>query len=187
MEHASVDKHLLIAAPWLRDPHFEHAVVLVCRDDEDGTLGLIVNRPLEVTLSDALPDGIAPARAQDTLFAGGPVAQENVFALHDVDALADDSRALVRGVRFCPGTDTLLRVLRAPPARRETLRLYAGCAGWAPGQLREELADNAWIVTPARRGLVFGGAADTVWRRALRACGGRTAWLASMPHDVRVN
>ncbi len=187
MDAPVVDRKLLIAAPWLRDPNFERTVVLVCRDDEDGTLGLVLNRPLDVTLGDVLSDTISPARANAQLFSGGPVATDTVFALHDLASLHDESRALARGVRFALGTEGLLRVLRASPAEREVLRLYAGCAGWSPGQLQEELDENAWIVTRASRGLVFGGSHETLWRRALRACGGRTAWLETMPRDLRVN
>lgn len=182
-----VDRKLLIAAPWLRDPNFAHTVVLICRDDDDGTLGLVLNRPMNVTLGDALKGTISDARSGDTLFDGGPVANDTVFALHDLAALKEESRLLARGVRFAMGTEGLLRVLHTPPEEREVLRLYAGCAGWSPGQLRDELSENAWIIAPASRDLVFGGAADTLWRRALRSLGGRTAWLETMPPDVRVN
>ena len=178
---------VLVAAPWLKDPNFARTVILLCAHGEEGTLGLVLNRPLEVTLAQGLASDIAPARAAATLYAGGPVASSSLFALHDVARLAEASEAMLEGVRFMAGSDALLALLRETPGQDEMLRLFAGCAGWSPGQLDHEVAENAWILAPGARDVVFDRHPETLWRRVLRSLGPYTAFLATMPEDLRLN
>jgi putative transcriptional regulator len=188
MDVTPAPSQFLIAAPWLRDPNFSRTVVLLCiHDEEEGTMGLVLNRPLGVTLGEGLPGTIAPARADVTIFAGGPVASTTLFALHDLDRLKENSTRMVKGVRFTPGTEELLSLLSEPPSRGEVLRLYAGCAGWSPGQLEEEIREQAWFLGPASAELVFSGDPQTLWQRALRSLGPEAAFLATMPEDLRLN
>lgn len=177
----------LIALPTLRDPNFVRTVVLLCEHGEQGSIGLIINRPSQVKLSAGIPGPLAEARTDDVLFQGGPVSPSNVFALHNVARLMGDSREVLPDVWFTPGSDDVADRLRQPPQPGESLRLYAGYAGWGAGQLEAELQQTAWIVGPASAKLVFSGTPKTVWSRALQAIGGAAAFLATAPADPRLN
>ncbi len=187
MSPAPSNGTLLIAAPWLRDPNFARSVVLVCACNDEGTMGLVLNRPLEMTLGDGLAKVVAASRSEVVLYGGGPVASASLFALHDVPRLAGESSDVVAGVRFMPGTDALVALLGESPSAGEVLRLFAGCAGWSAGQLEGEIDEHAWILGRATAGLVFTARPATLWERALRAIGPAEALLATMPEDPRVN
>ncbi len=178
---------LLVAAPWLKDPNFERTVVLLCMHGDDGTMGIVLNRPLGVTAGQGLAGVVSPQRATMPLFNGGPVTPDNLFALHTLEALRAQSTAVCDDIHFVPGTDDLLGVLQGPPTDGETIRLFAGCAGWAPGQLEREIAENAWIVAPSQPPFIFATAPERLWGRVLRSLGPYMAFLARMPDDLRLN
>ena len=177
----------LIALPTLRDPNFVRSVVLLCEHNEEGSIGLIVNRPTQVKLSAGIPGPLAEAWEGHLLFQGGPVAHSNVFALHNVTKLMAESREVVPGVWFTPGSQEVADRLSQPPHPGESLRLYAGYAGWGPGQLDSEMQQTAWIVGPAAAELVYSSTPKTIWSAALHAIGGAAAFLATAPEDPRLN
>lgn len=177
----------LIALPTLRDPNFVRTVVLLCEHNDEGSIGLIVNRPTQVKLSAGLPGPLAEAWEGDLLFQGGPVSPSNVFALHNIPALMGESQEVLPGVWFGAGTPSVAERLQKPPRPGESLRLYAGYAGWGPGQLAQEMKQTAWIVGPAAAELVYSPTPKTVWMAALQAIGGPAAFLATAPEDPRWN
>lgn len=177
----------LIALPTLRDPNFVRTVVLLCEHNDEGTVGLIINRQTPVKLSAGIPGPLAEAREGEFLFQGGPVSPSNIFALHNVPRLMADSREVLPGVWFSTGSEGVAERLRQPPQPGESLRLYAGYAGWGAGQLDAELQQTAWIVGPASSDLVYAGNPKTVWPRALQAIGGPAAFVATAPEDPRLN
>ena len=177
----------LIALPTLRDPNFVRSVVLLCEHNDEGSVGLIVNRPTQVKLAAEIPGPLSEAREGDLLFQGGPVASSHVFALHNVPRLMGESREVVPGVWFSPGSEGVADRLRQPPQPGEALRLYAGYAGWGPGQLESEMEQTAWIVGPASADLVYATDPKSIWQRALQAIGGPAAFLATAPEDPRLN
>lgn len=178
---------LLLATPWLKDPNFDRAVVLICLHSDEGTMGLVLNRPLGVTAGQGLAGVVSAERREMPLYGGGPVTPDTLFALHTLASLHEASTPVCDGIDFVHGTDDLLGVLQAPPGEDETLRLFAGCAGWAPGQLEAEIADNAWILAPAQEDFVFARSTSSLWARVMRSLGPYMAFLARMPEDLRVN
>jgi len=146
-------------------------------------MGVVLNHPSDVLVSDAAPPLAELAAADDVVYVGGPVEQHAIVVLAD---FADPGRAgvLVTGsVGFLPGEiedPAELGELRA-------CRVFAGYAGWAPGQLEAELEESAWIVATVRPGDVFCDDPDGLWSAVLRRRGGRDAMLAVFPADPRVN
>jgi putative transcriptional regulator len=177
----------LIALPTLRDPNFVRSVVLLCEHNDEGSIGLIVNRSTSVKLAAGIPGPVAEAREGEVLFHGGPVSPSHIFALHNVPRLMPESREVVPGVWFTPGTQGVADRLRVPPPPGESLRLYAGYAGWGAGQLESEMEQTAWIVGPASADLVYAADPRTIWARALQAIGGAAAFLTTAPEDPRMN
>ncbi len=133
---------LLIAAPMLVDPNFARSVVLIAAHDENGALGLILNRPLDVALAEISPALEAIAEPGSTLHRGGPVAPESAVVLADFVDPSIAALTVFGNVGF-PSAECDLEDLAANVRRA---RVFAGHSGWGPGQLDEELLDEGWIV-----------------------------------------
>ena len=174
---------LLIAAPTLVDPNFSRSVVLVAAHDENGALGLILNRPLEIRLADVSPALDALTEPGATLHRGGPVAPEAAVVLAD---FVDTSLAAltVFGTVGFPSADCDLEVLAAGVRRA---RVFAGHSGWGPGQLDDELAADGWIVGQLAPDELWQPDTTQLWSTALQRKGGSYALLARMPEDPSVN
>jgi putative transcriptional regulator len=175
---------LLLAGPMLKDPNFDRAVVFITEHNEDGAMGLVLNRPSEATVGDAVPDLTWIADAGDAVYVGGPVAPNGVIVLAEWD---DPTQAVVLvedDLGFVPG-DADDPDLLAAAVRRA--RVYAGHAGWGPGQLEGELAEEAWIVQPPRREELFSEDAEGLWPAVLRRMGREFALLSTMPPDPSLN
>ncbi|MEJ2217723.1 MAG: YqgE/AlgH family protein [Gemmatimonadota bacterium] len=178
----SLKGQLLISGGGLFDPNFRQTVVLVGEHNAEGALGVVLNRPLDVSVADGVPllaDLVGP---DEPLFQGGPVQPNLPVLLAEVadPGLAD---LLVFGaVGFLTGAvpaDVRPDVVRA--------RVFAGYSGWGPGQLEAELKENAWILENATEDDVFTGAPETLWRRVLERKGPRYATLARIPFDPTMN
>jgi putative transcriptional regulator len=172
----SVRGKLLIAAPSLFD-YFRRAVVLVLEHTPEGAMGVVLNRESETQVSDAVPALSELPGAHELVRLGGPVAPESVVALGD---FADPDEA---GTHVLGPLGTLDPEGSNSSLRR--LRVYAGYAGWAPGQLDGELEQGAWIVQEAKPDDPFRD--DDLWSEALRRKGGGYRLLATMPADPSLN
>jgi putative transcriptional regulator len=175
---------LILAGPILKDPNFDRTVVLITEHNEDGAMGLVLNRPSEATVGDAIPDLTWVANADDPIYVGGPVAPNGVIVLAEWDdpaqavVLVDDDLGFVPGDAEDP--DELAAAVRRA-------RVYAGHAGWGPGQLEGELAEEAWIVESPRREELFSDDAEGLWPAVLRRMGREFALLSTMPPDPSLN
>ncbi len=182
MRVTSLKGHLLIAGPGLVDPNFRRSVVLVGEHSEDGAIGVILNRASESTVDDAVPELAALVDGVQPVHVGGPVQPSAVVVLAD---FADPDRAgalVVDSVGFLPAEidpDQLGELRRA--------RVFAGYAGWGPGQLDAELEEGSWIVEPALPEDVFTPSPDELWSDVLRRKGGPFGVLALMPPDPSLN
>ena len=179
----SLKGRLLVAGPMLLDPNFRRTVILLGAHGEDGAMGVVLDRPTDVTVADGVPPLAALAGPDALVHIGGPVQPEAVVVLAE---FAEPSRAgtLVTGaVGFLPGElddpDELGELVR--------VRVFAGYAGWAAGQLESELEENAWIVVRARPDDVFSSRPERLWHDVLRREGGAYAVLALLPDDPLVN
>lgn len=173
----------LVASPILQDPNFRRTVILLCEhDDEQGSMGIIVNRPSELKLGETLlnAEDIVP----QPLWIGGPVQPDAIVVLHRGHAVPG-SKDLVDGMGIGGEEEAIVDLLQGPHAK--DVRVFSGYAGWGAGQLADELAERAWLVVPARAHLVFDVLADVLWATVLRNLGPGFAYLANLPLDPRVN
>ncbi len=178
----SLRGQLLIAGPGLVDPDFWRTVVLVGEHSEEGALGVVLNRPSETSVGEAVPELVGLADGMGSVHVGGPVQSSAIVVLADF-AEPDDSQPLVLDTIGFLSTeiepDSLGELRRA--------RVYAGYAGWGPGQLDDELDEGSWIVEPALAEDVFTGDPGGLWSSVLRRKGGPFSVLASMPPDPSLN
>jgi putative transcriptional regulator len=173
---------LLIAGPGLLDPNFWRTVVLVVEHSEEGALGLVLNRPSETTVGEAVSELEDLLDVDDQLHIGGPVQPSALIVLgefEDPEAAAlisfDDIGVLASGAPDDP-----------PPSLRRG-RAFVGHAGWGPGQLDSELERGDWIVEPARAQDAFADEPGELWETVLTRKGGSYALVARMPPDPSVN
>ena len=173
---------LLVAAPTLEDPNFARTVVIVGEHNEDGALGVVLNRPSETEVAEAVPDLADLVEAGEIVHVGGPVQTSAVLVLAQFSEPEQAQQLVVGDVGFL-AVDDDERVATA----LDRARVFAGYAGWGPGQLEEELAREDWIVEPAVREDVFTDDPDSLWGHVLERKGGQYRLLARMPLDPSVN
>jgi len=177
----SLTGQLLISSPALVDPNFRRTVVLVTHHDEDGAMGLVLTRPSEIRVADAVPELAALPGSDGVVHVGGPVQPEAIMALAEFDDPSDAVARVVGSVGFV-SADAPVGELSI---RR--IRVFAGYSGWGAGQLEAELGEPSWIVADAEPDDAFVADPDELWRTVLRRKGGRFALIASMPFDPRLN
>jgi putative transcriptional regulator len=174
---------LLIAGPTLGDPNFHRTVVLIAEHSDEGAMGVVLNRPSEAPVAEVVPRLADLVEPGAHVFAGGPVQPNAVVVLAEFDS-PDDAGLLVTGnLGFVPADadhDAL-----ADRTRRA--RVYAGHAGWGPGQLDAEMEEEAWIVEDAALDDPFAEEPEGLWSAVLERKGGRWALVARMPEDPSVN
>lgn len=179
----SLRGHLLVAGPALVDPNFHRTVVLVGEHGAEGAMGVVLNRVSSALVDDAVPP-IAPLTGRDEpVYLGGPVQPQAVVVLADFADVEQAEVVVVENVGFLPGEIDEASAV----GELRGIRVFAGYAGWGPGQLEAELAEGAWIVVPARGSDVFTSTPDTLWSDVLRREGGPLAILSLLPENPRVN
>src|SRR5271168_3743281 len=159
---------LLIAMPAMEDPRFSQSVIYLCAHTPEGAMGLVLNRPLQRPRFDDLlrqleVAPVPPAR-RITLCAGGPMDNARGFVLHTTDWTGEGSLRVDETVALTASLDVLKAIAEGRGPREGLLAL--GYAGWGPGQLDNEIQQNAWLSVPADDTLVFDSGHDTKWRRA---------------------
>jgi putative transcriptional regulator len=177
----SIRGQLLIAGPALVDPNFQRTVVLVVEHSDEGALGLVLNRPSQTTVGEAVSELDELVGAEEPLFIGGPVQQSALIVLAEFEDAARAAVVAFADVGVLGGEDHE----DPPPTRRG--RAFAGHAGWGPGQLDGELERGDWILEPARAEDAFSEAPDGLWGSVLTRKGGSYALVARMPEDPSVN
>lgn len=159
----------LIANPQMLDPNFRETVILICEHDpEQGTVGVIVNRPTPLRLSDVLPKISVLKGTSYVLFAGGPVQPEGILMLFRMSQAPAEMRRVLDGIYLGGDLATLERIIQKPEPT-ETFRAYAGYAGWAPGQLEAEVSIGSWATVAADPLSIFDKDPAGLWRDLLEA------------------
>jgi len=191
MEDQSLSGRLLAATPQLGDPNFRRTVVLIVEDDPDeGTLGVVLNRPTEVPLDDVLELWTPLASGPQVVFRGGPISPNSALAL----AIAEDSAEPV-GWRSLHSSPIMSRIglvdLGAPPELLvggiSSMRVFAGYSGWGAGQLQDEIDSGAWFVLAGDPADAFAADPEQLWPMVLRRQGGDLALVATFPDDPSWN
>jgi putative transcriptional regulator len=170
----------LVANKSLQDPTFVETVVLLVDYDDNGALGVVVNRPTDVPLTAALPEVDELRKRKDLIFLGGPVARDRMVLLLRAAAAPPQSVQVFDQV-YATGS---LSALRSSIGHGESVRAYAGYAGWGPGQLDAEVARGDWLIGPADSKAIFDDPPKGIWPRFVERFSGDWATLAPL-HTAR--
>ena len=178
----SLQGKLLIAGPTLWDPNFRRTVLLIGHHDDEGAVGVILNRASETTVAEAVPPLGVLVPPDEPVFLGGPVQPDAAVVVADfvdpsvAEFLAFDTIGFLPS-ETSPGVEGAVR--RA--------RVFAGFAGWGPGQLEAEMDEDSWVVEPARPSDVFSVDPSRLWEEVLRRKGSSFDLLRLMPLDPTQN
>jgi putative transcriptional regulator len=175
---------LLVAAPSLLDPNFQRTVVLITEHTDEGAMGLVLNRPTDTTVAEAAPELSALTGPSELVHQGGPVQPRAVVVLAEFEDPDSAAHVVSGDIGFVRADADLEQT--GDETRRG--RVYAGYAGWGPGQLESELEDEGWIIVedplPAE---LFSPEPDGLWHDVLDRQGGHLALIARMPLDPSLN
>ena len=184
---APVAGRFLLASPSMLDPNFRLSVVWVLDHDDGGAFGVVLNRPSELGVAEALPQWSTTVSRPRQLFVGGPVGSDSAFA---VARPAADRLGLHVGLRSV-SLGLCVLDLDADPADLgdavEAVRVYVGYAGWGPGQLDDELEHDAWVVVDGIADDVFSSSPGALWHQLMQRAGGGLARFANFPEAPWLN
>lgn len=169
--------HFLIAMPCMADERFKKTVIYMCEHTEEGAMGLIINRPLEINVGDMLEqielepvsEIIHPKSLTQPVYFGGPVSEDRGFVLHNDPQLFSASISLDANITLTTSKDLLC--LLGTHEEPEKFIIVLGYAGWGAGQLEQELALNSWLTTEADPSIIFNTPFGSRWEKALRQFG----------------
>lgn len=165
----NLTKQLLIAMPSLRDPNFSHTVTLICEHNEYGAMGIVINQPTSMSVEELI-DRLDTEKKSATVpnhnpvFAGGPVHINRGFILHDSDREWESTHMIDNDLKLTTSEDILLDIGKGVGPKNSIVAL--GYAGWGPGQLEQELAENAWLTVPYEAKIVFDTPVEKRWKTA---------------------
>jgi putative transcriptional regulator len=176
---------LLVASPLLGDPNFERTVVLVLEHQDEGALGVVLNRPSRLDVAEPLPGWSRFTNHPDVVFVGGPVSRNAVIGLAQVEG--ETPPGAWEPVLGPVGVLDLSRDPDTVGPAVAGMRVFAGYAGWGPGQLEGEIGEGAWYVVGALTADAFSTEPERLWQRVLARQPGDLARVALVPPDPRVN
>ncbi len=179
LEPTCFTNHFLIAMPALADPNFFKTVTYICEHNANGALGIVINRPLELSLADLYSNlGLdAPlGSAERPIYQGGPVHPEQGFVLHRPSGSWLSTLTITAEIGVTTSRDILEAIARGEGPRDALVAL--GYAGWGPGQLEREMGENAWLAAPVDPEIIFNLAAERRWDAAAKLLGVDLALLS---------
>lgn len=183
MNHFDLTNHFLIAMPTLADPNFSRTVTYICAHNDEGAMGIVINRPLDLELGEVLAqmelDAHDPSISARPVYQGGPVHTDRGFVLHRPARDWGSSITVTAEVGVSTSRD-ILEAISTGDGPSDSL-VALGYAGWGAGQLEQEMADNAWLSGPADLAIVFETPSKLRWERAASLIG---VDLAAMSSDV---
>ena len=175
---------LLVSGPYLPDPYFRRTVVLLCDHNEEGSFGFVLNRHMEMNVSD-LVDNLPPIGSKVSI--GGPVQSGDLYYLHTLGPHIEGSHEIVDGVYMGGEYDQLRAILTTDPKLSKHVRFFEGYSGWSADQLEKEIEDKSWLITPADRKRIMNTRSRDLWGDTLRSMGREFAPLSNFPEDPSLN
>lgn len=184
MEHKSLKGQLLLDNGKLQGSYFHRTVLLICQHDAEGAFGLVLNRSTENKVGDALVVDLPAVLKQQPLFLGGPVQPQALSYLH-TDTFLPDANVMTN-LSLGNSLDALLE-LGESFSQSQQVKIFAGYAGWSPGQLDAEMKRGTWLTHPASLDLVFNLEPEKLWPAILKEKSWQYRLLADGPDDPAWN
>ncbi|TND08441.1 MAG: putative transcriptional regulator [Bacteroidetes bacterium] len=175
---------LLIAEPFLNDGYFKRAVVLLVEHNKQGSLGFMLNRPMEITINEALPDF---PEYSSSLYLGGPVQRDQLFYIHALGDKIEGSLPIGKNLWWNGSFDTIREMIANKTITPNQLRFFVGYSGWEPGQLQKEMEEKSWYVAKSTPELIFSEDDGKLWTNAVKSMGKPFSVMVNFPEDPSLN
>jgi len=176
--------NILISEPYLGDENFERSVILICENNEDGTVGFILNKPTTITLDSVLED---VKTEQNVLYLGGPVQQDSLHFIYRNKEYLEGSIKIGEDLFWGGDYEQLIDLINTSQVDTSDFRFFLGYSGWGEGQLDSEMQQNAWIIGKADTDDLFDIPSNELWRNILKSMGGKYKMYSNYPIDPKLN
>jgi putative transcriptional regulator len=175
---------ILVAQPFLPDPFFRRAVVLMAEHNDEGSVGFVMNKPLKMRVKDLLTN---LKEADFPLYHGGPVSQDQLFFIHRLGTKIQESVHIGNGYYWNGNYADLISLIYKKQLRASDVKFFIGYSGWGEGQLEGELDHNSWFIADADYKNLMRDASSEIWGAELKKMGSKFATLAQFPDDPWMN
>ena len=166
------------------DPHFKRASVLLCEHTPEGSLGFIMNKPIEMAVDRLVGDF---PEFESQVFYGGPVATDTLHYVHSVGDLLEESIKVCPGVWWGGRFDKLKFLIESKLIKPEDIRFFVGYSGWSEGQLEEELEYGSWVIADMHANYLFKASSKKLWSKIMKNKGDTFSVIAELPDNISPN
>jgi len=174
---------VLISEPLLSDTYFKRSVVLMTEYSEEGALGFVLNKPIDIPLNDVLDDF---PKFEAQVYVGGPVAKDTIHFLHTIGEVIPKSIHVKDNIYWGGDFDTLKDLIAAGIVKNDQVRFFLGYSGWNPKQLDEEIENNAWLVAEMDSEKIM-SANENIWKQTLDELGKKYKVWSNFPENPAMN
>lgn len=177
--------HLLIAEPsTLGDVSFNRSVVLLAEHNDEGSIGFILNKPLNYTINDLLPE----IEASFKIYNGGPVEQDNLYFIHNIPEIIPNSVEISNGIYWGGDFETTKQLINTGEINKNNIRFFLGYSGWSINQLEMEMQENAWIVSEnSLKKKLLSKSSNQFWKEKIIEQGGEYVLFSNAPENPMLN
>jgi len=177
--------HLLIAEPsTLGDVSFNRSVVLLAEHNDEGSIGFILNKPLNYTINDLLPE----IEASFKIYNGGPVEQDNLYFIHNIPEIIPNSIEISNGIYWGGDFETTKHLINTGEINKNNIRFFLGYSGWSVNQLEIEMQENAWIVSEnSLKKKLLSKSSNQFWKEKIIEQGGEYVLFSNAPENPMLN
>lgn len=175
---------VLLAEPFMLDPNFKRSAVLLCEHTTEGSVGFIMNKPLNMRIDELIED--FPEFDSEVLF-GGPVQTDTIHYIHNVGELLDDSIKVADGVYWGGDFEKLKFLITSDLVLPKNIRFFVGYSGWSDGQLNDEMGIGSWVIADMDANYLFKLKPSALWKKVMYNKGNAYTVIAQMPDTVNWN
>lgn len=175
---------ILISEPFLNDTYFRRSVVLLTEHSKEGSVGFVLNKPVELSVSDVLKDF---PEIDASISIGGPVNTNTVHYIHSLGSLIPDSVKVLKDLYWGGDFETIKRLIIQGKIRPHEIRFFLGYAGWSPKQLDNELSGNAWIIAELDAETIMKSSNLSMWQETLHKLGSKYRTWVNFPENPSLN
>lgn len=175
---------ILLAEPFMTDPNFKRSAVVLCEHTDEGSLGFVLNKEIDMQVNDLMadfPDFDCP------IYFGGPVATDTIHFMHNVGDLLEGSQKVSEGVWWGGEFEKLKFLVESNLIQPENVRFFVGYSGWSGGQLKEELHTGSWVIADLDANYIFKASPDELWERIMKDKGDRYSVISQVPDNANWN
>jgi len=175
---------ILISEPFLWDYFFKRSVVLLAEHNEEGTFGVIINKPIKANFNEVVKDF---PEFNSKVFLGGPVQSDSLFFIHTLGEQIENSLEIIPGVYWGGDIERVREMIELGLIQPSQIRFFIGYSGWAPKQLEDELVRNSWLVSHITAHDLLASNTKMMWSRSLRRLGKEYEYWNNFPDDPALN